>query len=159
MSNFEIYDETLSNWLSFYNKVSLMYSTNVAIKGHHRNVKIFTVDCLVLGRLIVVGEEVLDEKEILAKFRFVLSEALVHEDHWELIIDCEEEKADAKSKKAKQESSVDEKSDRKIATLKIFSPITDVKMFLIGLSKLQPGSYIVKQVGQKMIAMQEIILC
>lgn len=141
MSKFEIYDEALNSWISFIQNTTLMYSTNVAIKGHDEISKTFIVDCLVLGRFLTDGEKVLDEKETLAKFRFVATEALIHQDHWELIV------------------KVGDESNPKTANIKIFSPITDLKMFLIAISKLPAGTYTVEQRGDKMVAMQEIVLC
>lgn len=143
MSKFKIYDEAMNSWLSLYQQVSVMYAENVRIRGHHSDSKTYKIDCLVLGQFLTEsmaddGPEVKDERETLAKFTFVLSEALIHEDCYELIIKLD---------------------DNKTANVRIYSPITNIRLFLIGLSKLSEGSYTVEQRNQRMIAMAEITLC
>lgn len=84
------------------------------------------------------GEEVLEKRKELAKYRLVLSQALVEIDHWEMVIQVAE----------------------KTITAKVYSPIdtnTSFQTFLIALSKLEEGSYVIKNTKSgTMVAIQEI---
>lgn len=140
MSNsFNSYGETCRNWEKFHNRICLHFATNVSIKGHHqRDFKTYTIDCIVLGGFLMEGEEVLEKRKELAKYRLVLSQALVEIDHWEMVIQVAE----------------------KTITAKVYSPIdtnTSFQTFLIALSKLEEGSYVIKNTKSgTMVAIQEI---
>lgn len=135
---FSNYNETSDSWMSFVQYVTMCFAEKVEIKGHHGMNKTFKIDCLVLGMFQTHEDKVLDQKEVLAKFQFVACEALINDDHYELIVRVD---------------------DNKTVDVKIYSQVTDLKMFLVGLAKLEAGSYKVEERDGRMIAMQEIVLC
>ena len=127
------FDKMKANQLGFLQELLLNHS--VAMKKEESS---FTVKVLVEGKYEVepnfkTGEwEVLEKRELLAKFKMVIPMDLVSEEGYEIFI--------------------------KNVHITVASNLSDVRRFLIAIQKLPEGEWTVKEKNGEVVAVQKISL-